>query len=62
MSKTSLGVGVEVKRLLLVKREADPETGQVYQDREPIETLEWTKEHGLRVIQRREQNASDDSR
>lgn len=62
MSKAAMGVGVEVKRLRLVKREANPETGEVYTDREPLEILEWTPEEGLKVIARREDNASDDSR
>lgn len=60
MAENPMGVGVEVKRLRLVKREVNPATGKPYEDRPPLEVLEWTPEGGLQVIERRNGNAIDD--
>ena len=62
MSSGPMGINVEAKRLLLTKRECDPETGLPYPDREPLEVLEWTREDGLKTLFRREANALDDRR
>ena len=62
MSNEIPKINVEVKRLHLTKWEADPETGEVFKNRAPLEILEWTEETGLKVLYRRDANASDDRR